>query len=217
VPTRLPVHIARHVVVVLAVVTALAGCGGTPGSPPPSPANPPTATASPEPAELAALRARPLRLPTLAAGDVCPVTPATRMDPAPPAGHPLGTGGPPTALGRAPLFPDAHSYDSGTRLPVRPGHPHPGWYVAKAPWASRAGYRGWALIRTARLDGPGQALVELQLADGPQISNALPIDLQTDWRYWAGQTEVTNPGCYAYQVDGSSFSEVIVFRAEVVP
>ncbi len=216
-PARLPTRTARYVVVALAVVNALAGCGGTPGTRLPSPAKPTTASAPPEPAELAALRARPLRLPTLTAGDACPVTPAAPLDPAPPAGHPLGTGGPPTTLGHAPLFPDAHYYDAGTRLPVRSGHPHPGWYVAKAPWAGRAGYRGWTLIRTARLDGPGQALIDLQLADGPFVSDALPVDVQADWQYWAGQTEVTNPGCYAYQVDGSGFSEVIVFRAEVVP
>lgn len=216
-PARLPAHTARHVVVAIVVANALAGCGGAPGPTRPSPAKPTTATASPEPAELAALRARPLRLPTLAAGDACPVTPAAPMDPAPPAGHPLSSGGPPSALGHAPLFPDAHYYGGGTRLPMRSGHPHPGWYVAKAPWGTRAGYRGWTLIRTARLDGPGLALVELRLADVPQISNALPVDVQADWQYWAGETEVTNPGCYAYQVDGSSFTEVIVFRAEVVP
>jgi hypothetical protein len=220
VPARIPIDTARHVIIAVALLSALAACGNAPGPMLPSPTlssppKPPAATASPEPAELAALRTRPLRLPTLAAGDECPVTRAVPLVPPPPAGHALSTGGPPSALGHAPIFPDARYYGDDARLRVSPGHPHPGWYVAKAPWASRTGYVGWALIRTARLDGPGQALVELQMAEGPEISNALPVYVQADWQYWAGGTEVTNPGCYAYQVDGSNFTEVIVFRAEV--
>jgi hypothetical protein len=30
---------------------------------------------------------------------------------------------------------------------------------------------------------------------------------------WPSFTRVRKPGCYAYEVDGTSFSEVIVFRA----
>jgi hypothetical protein len=222
VPAPLPADAARHVFVALVLAGALAGCGTTPDPTLPSPTRPssptpPAATASPGPAELAALRTRPLRLPTIAAGGECPVTEAVALDPPPPAGHALSTGGPPSALGDAPLFPDARYFGGHAVLGVRAGHPHPGWYVAKSPWASRTVYRGWTLIRSARLDGPGRALVELQLPDGPAISDAVAVNVQADWQYWAGGTEVTNPGCYAYQVDGTSFTEVIVFRAEVVP
>lgn len=213
--TRLPVETARRVLVTLVLASSLVGCAIAPiPAPPPTP---PVATAVPEPVGLATLRARPLRLPTVPPGSECPVTRALPLDPPPPAGHALSTGGPPSGLGQAPLFPDARYFVDQARLGVRAGHPHPGWYVAKTPWASRTGYRGWALIRAARLDGPGQALVVLQLTDGPAISDAVPVDVQADWQYWGGSTEVTNPGCYAYQVDGSDFTEVIVFRAEVVP
>src|SRR6266542_3576471 len=170
------------------------------------------------PAELAALRARPLRLPTLAAGEACPVTHPAPPDPPPPSGHPLSTGRPPSALGHAPVFPDAR-YFRGDRaqLWVRAETTHPGWYSAKVPWASRTGYLGWVLIRTGRLDGPGRARVGLRLADGTAISEALAVNVQADWQFWPGSTEVTAPGCYAYQVDGSSFIEIIVFRAELDP
>jgi hypothetical protein len=214
---RFPADTARQIFITLALAGALAACATTPGPTPPSPPKPSTATAPPEPAELAALRARPLRLPTLAAGDQCPVTQAVPLDPPPPTGHPLSTGGPPSALGHAPLFPDAHYYGEPTVLRVRPGHSHAGWYIAKAPWASRTGYRGWTLIRIARLDGPGQALVQLQMTEGPTISDAVPVNVQADWQYWGGSTEVTSPGCYAYQIDSSGFTDVIVFRAEVAP
>ena len=182
---------------------------------PPTPARPTAGTASPEPAELVALRARPLQLPTLTAGEVCPVTLPAPLNPPPPAGHPLSTGGPPSALGHAPVFPDARYFHGGTQLRVSTNAVRPGWYGAKAPWASRSGYLGWALIRSARLDGPGQARVELQLADGTEISDALALNVQADWQFWPGSTEVTSPGCYGYQVDGSDFTEMIVFRAEL--
>jgi len=199
---------------VLAIGSALAGCETAPGPPSPSLARSVAATASPEPAELAALRARPLRLPTVAAGDPCPVTRPARLDPPPPVGHSLGTG---WALGHAPLFPDASFFNGDpVRLRVSTVATRPGWYAAKAPWASRTGYLGWALIRTARLDGPGRARVELQVADGTRrISDALPVNVQADWQFWPGTTEVTGAGCYAYQVDGSGFTEMIVFRAEL--
>src|SRR6266511_4928952 len=143
VATRLP-GTARHVLVALALGSALAACDTPPGRTLPSPSfsspslpspslsSPSTAAASsPEPAELAALRARPLRLPTLAAGEACPVTHPAPPDPPSPSGHPLSTGGPPSALGHAPVFPDAR-YFRGDRaqLWVRAETTHPGWYSA---------------------------------------------------------------------------------------
>jgi hypothetical protein len=212
---------ARHVLVALALGSALTACDTPPGRTLPSPSLPSpatTAATSSEPAELAALRARPLRLPTLAAGQACPVTRAAPPDPAPPSGHPLGTGGPPSALGHAPVFPDAR-YFHGDRaeLWVRADTTNPGWYSTKVPWASRTGYLGWVLIRTGRLDGPGRARVGLSLAGGPAISEALGVNVQADWQFWPGSTDVTAPGCYAYQVDGTSFTEIIVFHAELAP
>jgi len=37
---------------------------------------------------------------------------------------------------------------------------------------------------------------------------------ETDrWRYGPSVTILPGPGCYAFQVDGTTFSEVIVFEA----
>lgn len=220
-PARLPANAARHVLVVLALGSALTACDIAPGPTLPGPATS-TAAASPEPAELAALRARPLRLPTFAAGDPCPVTQPAPPDPQPPADHPLRCcdGGPALALGRAPLFPDARYFrGDGAQIHLQVKETNPGWYGTKTPWASRTGYRGWVLIRTARLDGPGRARVELQLDGGPlgtKISgDSIGVNEEADWQFWPGVTEVTGAGCYAYQVDGSGFTEVIVFRVEL--
>jgi hypothetical protein len=35
-----------------------------------------------------------------------------------------------------------------------------------------------------------------------------------DARYRPSYTRLRGPGCYAYQVDGTSFSRVVVFRAD---
>ncbi len=183
---------ARHILVWLALSCALTACDPPPSPTPPTPARPTAGTASPEPAELVALRARPLLLPTLTAGEVCPVTLPAPPNPPPPAGHPLSTGGPPGALGHAPVFPDARYFHGGTQLRVSTNAVRPGWYGAKAPWASRSGY-----------------------LDATEISDALALNVQADWQFWPGSTEVTSPGCYGYQVDGSDFTEMIVFRVEL--
>jgi hypothetical protein len=215
VPVTFRANTARHILAMLAIGSALAACETSPGPPPP-PIRSTAATASPEPAELAALRARPLRLPTLAPGDACPLTQPAPPNPPPPPGHPLSTGGAPSALGHAPVFPDARYFHLGNQLRVRALTTRPGWYGTKAPWASRTGYLGWTLIRTARLDGPGRAQIELQLADGSNVAgDAVAVDVLADWQFWPGGTDVTNAGCYAYQVDGTGFTEVIVFRADL--
>jgi hypothetical protein len=215
VPAICPTNNARRLLAALTVGSLLAGCEPSPGPTPPSPTPSASARVSPEPTELTALRKRPLRLPSLAAGDPCPVSQPTQLNPPPPPGHELGLG---RALGRAPLFPDASFFVSGSRLQVRADPTRPGWYSAKAPWASRTSYLGWALIRIARLDGPGQAQIDLHFADGTtQTGDALPVNVQADWQFWPGGTNVTSDGCYAYQVDGSNVTELIVFKTEIVP
>jgi hypothetical protein len=141
-PAFLPANTARHILVVLVLGNALAACDTSPGPTLPSPARTTAVTASPEPAELAALRARPLRLPTVAAGDPCPVTQPAPLDPPPPAGHPLVCceGGQALALGHAPLFPDARYFrGDGAQVHLEVKQTDRGWYGTKAPWASRPG------------------------------------------------------------------------------
>jgi hypothetical protein len=84
-------------------------------------------------------------------------------------------------------------------------------------WTSASSYRGPVLIRGRRIDGPGAIgfgeghvpYDELQLLDSSQGSSSPP----GGGRQWLTITRARTMGCYAYQVDGTSFSEVIVFRA----
>ncbi len=133
----------------------------------------------------AALR-RPLHLPQLRAGAPCPVSQPT---------------GP-----VAPL--------DGERLAIE-SFIGSSWSGGRVTWTAAPGYGGPVLIRGRRLDGAGAVgfgeghvpYDELQLLASGQGSPG------GRGRAWITLARVRGPGCYAYQVDGTSFSEMIVFRA----
>jgi hypothetical protein len=111
-------------------------------------------------------------------------------------------------LGNGPVGP-AHSASLGVGSFVSSA-----WSGARVTWAAAPGYGGPVLIRGRQLGGAqpvgfGEGNIpvdELQL-----LSSALPAP--GGGREWPSFTRVRMPGCYAYQVDGTSFSTVIVFRA----
>jgi hypothetical protein len=90
------------------------------------------------------------------------------------------------------------------------------WLAAHVTWRAAVGYHGPVLIRGRRLDGGGAVgfgeghtpYDELQLMN----SGRGEATTSGGGRAWLSLTRVQHPGCYAYQVDGSSFSHVIVFR-----
>lgn len=91
------------------------------------------------------------------------------------------------------------------------------WGGQKVLWVAASSYRGPVLIRGRQLDGPhavgfGGARVpvaEMQLLAAGASSPGEP----PGWREWPSFTRLRTGGCYAYQVDGISFSRLIVFRA----
>jgi hypothetical protein len=90
------------------------------------------------------------------------------------------------------------------------------WLAAHVTWRAAVGYRGPILIRGRRLGGAGvvgfgeghEPYDELQLLD----SGRGETTTSGGGRAWLSLTRVQHPGCYAYQVDGTDFSRVIVFR-----
>ena len=88
-----------------------------------------------------------------------------------------------------------------------------GWSGARVTWLASAAYTGPILIRGRQIGGPhavgfGLGNVpydQLQVNDsaGPSAGGT---------RQWPAFIRVRGAGCYAYQVDGTSFSDVIVFR-----
>jgi hypothetical protein len=92
-----------------------------------------------------------------------------------------------------------------------------GWVGQKSPWLIAPGYRGAALIRGARIDarggmrlavGSNQRLKGLRLAAGSGVQ-------PSGWRVQPASAYVRRPGCYAYQIDGTTFSEHVVIRVAV--
>jgi len=49
----------------------------------------------------------------------------------------------------------------------------------------------------------------------PLLSAGPTINGEHGFREWPGATWVPRAGCYAWQVDGTNFSDVIIFRADL--
>jgi hypothetical protein len=156
---------------------------------------------------------RPLHLPTVAAAASCPVSPERRVT--------VGVADSMALPGPGPAYPDL---GPGTVLPFTwPLTPDQvdfygsGWGGNKAMWIVAARYRGPVLVRGRQLDG--RHLV--RFGRGRPPSAELRISTRSTGglngvRRLPGYTRVQADGCYAYQIDGSTFSRVIVFEARIV-
>jgi hypothetical protein len=87
-------------------------------------------------------------------------------------------------------------------------------YRVKTLWFARPNYQGPVLTRGAELSGSYEptfgedgSLVDPLLSAGPTTNG------EHGFREWPGATWIRASGCYAWQVDGTSFSEVVVFEA----
>ncbi len=155
---------------------------------------------------------RPLHLPHIAGGAPCPVS---RVDPRIPFVHRFGVS---PGIGKGPAYPIGLPGGVLQLAPARNFYSRD-WAGQKVLWFVRPTYRGPVLIRGARIDGPGR--VRFQRGNVPPSS--LRISRQAlsqpgsvvpeGSRYLPSYTRVRGPGCYAYEIDGTSFSRIVVFRA----
>lgn len=157
---------------------------------------------------------RPLHVPHIAAGAACPTTP--KAGPLPSAFS--GT----AAFGRGPVYPGFFSGPAGPEALVNLIYPPPAassfagseWGGQKVPWMRSPSYHGPVLIRGRQLDGTyhlrfGLAMVpptELRIAGWGTAAGA------PGWGFRASTTRLRASGCYGYQIDGLTFSRVVVFR-----
>jgi hypothetical protein len=148
---------------------------------------------------------RPLHIPHIAPGSPCPVTPArhvsTMFGPAQGPGPVYPVGSFPTLTFIYPPQPDQVWYGSK-------------WSGQKVLWIARPSYRGPILIRGRQLDGSHG----LRFEGGPDPARELRYAAGVGsgfrgWRAMPSYTRLRAPGCYAWQVDGTTFSKVIVFHA----
>jgi hypothetical protein len=155
---------------------------------------------------------KPLDLPTLAAGESCPVGGQTTF----PAG--AGFSSRFTAIGPGPL------YLTGTGVLRARGQ-----QSQKVIWVVDADYGGPLLLRGDRIDGDGRLDFIHYLGaagytggagdDSPHASLLYPRSATGEapariLQDYPSGVFVDEPGCYAIQVDGEGFSETLVFRVE---
>jgi hypothetical protein len=91
-----------------------------------------------------------------------------------------------------------------------------GWRGQKTPWlVKRLLYKGPLLIRARRIDAVGSvrfAKVSGQHLTELRFSASENNGLQGSYRFLASLSLFRSPGCYAFQIDGTSFSNVVVMR-----
>ncbi len=156
---------------------------------------------------------RPLHLPRLAPGAACPVS---HVDSRVPFVSRFGTG---AGLGAGPAYPILPT--GVLQLAPAANFNSKLWAGQKVLWLVLPSYRGPVLIRGARLDG--NSVVRFQSGDIPPAKLTIPVYTRggqpgsvtppAGTRYVPSYTRLRSPGCYAYQIDGTTFSRVIVFSA----
>lgn len=166
-----------------------------------------------QPGDYGPLR-RPLHLPRLGPDDRCPS----------PEPHRIVAGVAP-GLGTGPVYPVGF----GARGMLHFEYPPPrnsefagsGWGGEKILWTVSPRYRGPVLIRARQLDGQNEVrlgvdsgTVNRELRFPGNTTSATHAGSPKGWRYFPSYTRLRASGCYAYQVDGTTFSRVIIFRAE---
>lgn len=157
---------------------------------------------------------RPLRVPKIAPGSSCPRNPRRGYT---------------TSLGfnfRGPLFGPGPAYplllDRATATiefawpPTNPQWAASGWSGTKTLWVVDRKYQGRVLVRGRQLDGQNA----LRFEDGrPAFTRESALRPSPELRIEEGSTDqpsatrVRAEGCYAFQVDGESFSYLITFKA----
>ncbi|MGB2954133.1 MAG: hypothetical protein WBB74_12190 [Gaiellaceae bacterium] len=146
---------------------------------------------------------RPLHTPTIPRGSPCRTSPAT--------GDLSRIGFVGTAWGPGPAYPGGLGNDRpmlSFKYPPPPDSGWGDWGGNKILWMRDLAYFGPILVRGLQVDGPN----ELRFDDGPFPSRSLRFDFGNNLPSY---TRVIAPGCYAYQVDGTSFSYTIVFEARI--
>jgi hypothetical protein len=169
------------------------------------------------------LRQRPLRLPTVASGAPCPVTPLSQLRILPRTVTGIGD----SSIFVATLYADANGVQHPERSNFFRGRTT--WRGEIVTWYLNLPAIQPVLIRGAQLDGPGilrfdggieQPNFTNNIMGGSMLSELLisnTPDYGSPIASWASITRIEHSGCYAYQVDTPSKSVVLVFRAEVEP
>jgi hypothetical protein len=92
-----------------------------------------------------------------------------------------------------------------------------GWSDAGVTWEVDPHYHGFVLVRGRQLDGP--LALRFNQSEVSPLAAQYVIDATATsasiWQSFFAYTRLQAPGCYAYQVDGDTFSYSIIFQAVV--
>ena len=146
---------------------------------------------------------RPLHIPDLPPGKKCPRTRGGRA--APSTGYTIGRGPVYAVLGFSDPPPDPRGV-----VHFRDGHWRWGWDWLKTLWAFDPRYRGPVLIRGRGLDGVSP--VHFFISPRRYDELRFPARKIRTWSYQPSNSGFRRPGCYGYQIDGMSFSRVVIFK-----
>jgi hypothetical protein len=211
--------IATSAAIAIAGVALLLSAEKTPTSRP--------APSTTEPDPFAELRARLFRLPARRRGGNCPLPPqlsrATEL-PGIPAEAGLGAGPVYVAFPAIPRVLDLFPPERNSPLEKSR------WRSAETVWVSEPAYDGPVLVRGRQLDGANRIGFgtrvgpewELRLPGGNWAEGRKPLrawgralHARKGWRVALAYVRIRAAGCYAFQVDGASFSERIGFYTSV--
>lgn len=188
-------------------------------------------SANSAPPRPASLLSRPLHFPSLGPGGRCPVSSGYTASNAYFGGGVLGRGPVRVLIGNRGDIPRGR-----VSLGAPAAH---GWFGLETVWFAMPSYDGPFVVRGARLGGRGPIAVQpsdqgLGPGSGPLVVPAgptnntyytawrsrrvrdpvsgRPVTVQVGYGYrtMPGSTWVRSPGCYAWQVDGRGFSDVLV-------
>lgn len=159
-----------------------------------------------------ALRRR-LRIPHIRPGQPCPRTTGRHANEISPFGSAYALGSGPAY----PLFDVQPPYDpnGGSVRLVKPQFER--WLYVKVLWIIAPNYTGPVLVRgrsltsTARIRFNNQSPLSLELRIRAGKGSV------EGWRQHPSATRVWRGGCYGYQIDGLSFSKIVVFAATRAP
>jgi hypothetical protein len=160
---------------------------------------------------------RPLHIPAISAGATCPRDHGHFIDAAFAPG-----------VGSGPVYAVGFLGQTDGILPYAPPQNYHSatWGGEKTLWAIAPSYRGAVIVRGRQLDGPHEIRFDNGLDEhGVYWEATLQPFLRlmggekyatpggNPWANYATNTRLEAPGCYAFQVDGASFSYLIVFEA----